>query len=83
MEYHTPKQLAKLLRVSRRRIYDWIERGELRALNVSDNKRPSYRIPDEALTAFQRKRTVAPSTGPTPERKRGHRPKNDGIIQFY
>lgn len=55
----TPRDLARVLKVSTGKILGWIRRGELRAVNVSDSDRVQYRISPEALDAFLADREVA------------------------
>lgn len=71
--YFTPPQLAKRFGVNCTKIIGWIERGELIALNVAENakgKRPRWRISQEAVEAFERKRSTSPAAAPLPRRRR-------------
>jgi hypothetical protein len=53
--------LDRFLRVRRDRVLDWIRRGELRAIDVSDGgKRPRYRITSTDLEQFLRGREASP-----------------------
>lgn len=47
---YTVKEIADHFRVSRQAVYDWINRGDLRALRLGDR----IRIPQSALNAFIR-----------------------------
>lgn len=47
---YTVKEVADQFRVSRQAIYDWINRGDLRALRLGDR----IRIPESALREFIR-----------------------------
>lgn len=47
---YTVKEVADAFRVSRQAIYDWINRGTLRALRLGDR----IRIPESALREFVR-----------------------------
>lgn len=54
---HTVSSLAKLLRVSPKRVRNWIRQGELRAVNMADpNRRPSWRILPADLERFLEER---------------------------
>lgn len=67
--WQTPPQLAEALAVSPETIINWIRSGELAAVNVgSGAKRPRYRIPPEAVEAWQRRRAVVPP--PKPARRK-------------
>jgi excisionase family DNA binding protein len=50
----TPAEAAKLLRVSREKVYTWIDRGDLSAINLSANMtgRARYKIPLTSLDDF-------------------------------
>jgi excisionase family DNA binding protein len=63
----SPTELAKSLRVSRGRIMQWIKSGRLRAVNISDATRPSYRVEADALREFLDSRAVKlrPRRSPT------------------
>jgi excisionase family DNA binding protein len=56
----TPPEVATLLRVARKKVLDWIRKGELRAVNVSNTVRPRYRISPDSLHTFLRCREVQP-----------------------
>lgn len=75
----TPPEVAKRLRVRRDKVLDWIRRGELRAINVSDGgKRPRYRITPTDLERFLRSREASPQS---PVKKRA--PHNIEYEDFY
>jgi excisionase family DNA binding protein len=67
----TPPQLAAMLGVEPPKVIGWINRGELRAVNVADKKgkRPRWRISPEAFEDFIKPRTSAAPVKPT-RRKR-------------
>lgn len=44
-------EIAEMLRVSERTVYNWIEWGYIRAIKVGEGK-GSIRIPEEALAEF-------------------------------
>jgi transposase len=82
MKTHTPPQIAKMLGVSHEKVMTWIRNGELTAFNAAtrpDLKRPRYRITEEWLQGFIRRRSV-----PTPEPRRRPKCPTDvpGVIQF-
>jgi excisionase family DNA binding protein len=56
----TPPEVARLLRVSPEKVYGWIRRGELRAVNVGNCSRPRYRVSRDNLEAFLAAREVQP-----------------------
>jgi excisionase family DNA binding protein len=68
----TPREVARLLRVSKDRVRAWIERGELPAVNVSAARcgRPRYVVLPEHLQAWERSRRVSPPPRAAPRRRR-------------
>lgn len=67
--YLTPPEIAKLLRVSHEKVVGWIRRGELATVNVGNGTRPRFRISQESLDAFLRKREVQPIPKAMPRRR--------------
>ncbi|MCE5302363.1 MAG: helix-turn-helix domain-containing protein [Planctomycetaceae bacterium] len=53
----TPPQVAKFLRVRKTTVLDWIRTGELRAINISNFARPSYRVDPADLEDFKLRRS--------------------------
>jgi excisionase family DNA binding protein len=68
----TPRELARLLRVSPDRIRAIIARGELRAVNMAPTRcgRPRWVILPDALAAFLAGRLASPPPAPAKRRKR-------------
>jgi excisionase family DNA binding protein len=67
--------------VSVHTVLSWIATGELRAVNVGRRpgaKKPRWRIPEEALAAFEAASTPTP---PAPRTRRKKRPAD--VIEFY
>jgi excisionase family DNA binding protein len=50
MKLYTVDEVAKLLRLSKRTVYSYIEYGYLRAIQVGEKK--ALRIPEDALNEF-------------------------------
>lgn len=78
----TPPQVAKRYGVSPDTVRMWIERGELRAMNVGKGAtRPRYRIEPDALAELDKKRgaNIVP---PTP-RKRRRKRVSDLMVTRY
>jgi hypothetical protein len=75
----TPRELARLLRVSPDRVRRWIGSGALLAVNTSDTRsgRPRWVILPDALAAFVRGRQAAPPPAPAKRRKR------TAIVDYY
>jgi hypothetical protein len=71
-------QLAKHYRVSPTKIYTWIARGELVAVNVAATlaARPQWRISREKLERFEKRRGSTPL--PKPRRRR-----RSAAVDFY
>jgi hypothetical protein len=77
----TPPQLARQLGVSPEKVIGWINRGDLRGLNLAKHLggRPRYRITPEAVQEFLRSREVTP-VPKSPRRTK--RPDGDWV-EFY
>jgi excisionase family DNA binding protein len=58
--YYTVKEASKKFGLHPRMVYREIEAGRLKALRIGekDSKRPSYRIADTALQAWEAAQTV-------------------------
>lgn len=70
-EYLTPPQLAATWGVESEKVLQFIARGLLRAVNLASPgaKRPRWRIPPEAVRAFEESRSARPPI-PKPRRRR-------------
>jgi len=76
------KQIAERYMVSPSTVSGWIANNELDAFVVSraaGSRKPRYRVTEEALAAFERRRAVGSQTPATPRRKKA----NDGVVEFY
>src|SRR5262245_46356782 len=79
--YLTPREVAKLLRVSPEKALGWVHRGELRAVNVSDRARPRYRVSQDDLAAFLKGREVQPQpVRPRQQRQEPERGPLDPVL---
>jgi hypothetical protein len=60
--YLTPPAIAKRFGVSVKKVIAWIRSGELRAMDLANSgcDRPRYKVPLEALEAFEKSRLVVP-----------------------
>ncbi|MEM8494317.1 MAG: helix-turn-helix domain-containing protein [Planctomycetota bacterium] len=70
----TVQEVASRLRCRPDKVYDWINRGQLLGTNLSNGKRPTWRIEEPDLDAFlaRRKNTPAePEPTKTLRRSRG------------
>ncbi len=77
----TVRDLCDRYGVTEHTVLGWIRSGELRAINVGRSlgtKKPRWRIPPEALQAFELLRTPSPPPPRTRRRKR-----QADVIQFY
>jgi excisionase family DNA binding protein len=75
------RDLCERYGVSEHTVLTWINRGELRAVNVGRRpgaKKPRWRITEAALEAFELARTPTP---PPPRARRKRRPAD--VIEFY
>ena len=73
MTYLTPTEIIKRLRIRRDTVYQWIKSEKLRAVNVSEGPRPSWRIEERDLERFLSSR----------ETTRSRRNPDPDVIQFY
>lgn len=46
-KYYTPLEVAKILQVDRRTVYEWLRSGKLKGVKFGD----SWRVPESALQA--------------------------------
>ncbi len=79
--FTTVRALAADLAVKPDKVLEWIRAGELRALNVAQNRggRPRWRIGADALAAF----LAARSSSPAPRRPTRPRPKRQDVVEFF
>ena len=50
---YTVKEVAGILRVNRKTIYNWIDQGRIRAVKFTENQKNRYvRIPESAINKF-------------------------------
>jgi len=72
---------AKRLGVKAETVISWIRSGELRAIDVArrNAKRPRYRIPTDAIIAFENGRTASPETRKPAKRRK----KQTDVITFF
>jgi excisionase family DNA binding protein len=68
----TPREVARLYRVSPDRVRTWIHSGELKALNTARSRCTRHRfiVLPRHLKEFERSRQVNPPTKPAPQRRR-------------
>jgi hypothetical protein len=69
---YTPRQVAKILRISPDRVRAMVQRGELGALNLATHRcgKPRYVILPRHLDEFARLVEARPEAKPAPPRKR-------------
>ena len=75
------RDLQNRFSITEQTVLTWIHSGELKAVNVGrsmDRKIPRWRVTEQALAAFEERRTPSP---PVPHTRRR---KQDGkIVEFY
>ena len=78
---YTPPQLARKYAVTPDKVIGWIKAGELAALNLASTVtgRPRYKITQEAVAAFERRRAVLSPPAPVARRRR----TQTGVKEFY
>ena len=80
-EWHTPPEIAKLLRVKPAKVLAWIASGELRAVNTGDAGRPRWRVSTSAWDEFLQGRSSIPAVTVRASRRR--RSQDQNVIQFF
>ena len=76
----TPPEIAERYRISPDKVRQWIESGQLRAVDVSvkpGTGRPRWRIHPADLIAFESSRTATPPVKPQRRRK----PAN--VVEYF
>ncbi len=74
----TPRELARVLRVSPERVRAWIAKGELLAVNTaSSGERPRWVILPDALAALLARRQASPPA------KTVRRRRQPALIDYY
>lgn len=74
VRWMTPPEVAKRLGICPSRVIGWLRSGELLAVNLSDGRRPRYRISPEELTRFLASRSTAPLPRPARRKPRPSEP---------
>jgi excisionase family DNA binding protein len=77
----TVHDISERYGVSEHTVLGWINRGEMRAINVGRRigaGKPRWRVTEEALAAFELARTQTPIPPRVPRRKRPAE-----VIEFY
>jgi transposase len=79
----TVRQVAAHYGVGPRKIIAWLERGELVGINVASKAtgRPRWRISQDALQAFERRRSSSISApGQLPTRRRQ---RDSAVVEYF
>ena len=79
---HTVKEIAARYRVKPHTVLAWISRGDLRAVDVSQDPtrgRPRWRVTPDALIEFENRRCTKPTVKPTRQRNR----RTPNCIQYF
>jgi excisionase family DNA binding protein len=63
-EFYTPQEIAAILKVPRKTVYTWLQKGKLQGVKAGD----LWRIPKEALDAFLKKPSVGGASN-VPQKK--------------
>jgi transposase len=82
MATFTIKQLCERYRAGEHTVLGWIRTGELKAINIAKNiggSRPTWRVTQDAVEAFERLRSSAPE----PKRKGNRRRETVDVIDRY
>ncbi len=84
-EVITVKEYAQRLGIAGDKILAWIRAGELQALNVATRNtgRPRYRLMPEAIERFERARSTAVISLPSPARRRKRRRTRADVPERY
>lgn len=78
----TPPEVAKRYGIDAHKVLTWIQRGELRAVNIADHVggRPRWRIAPEDLAAFEASRSSSPQPKVTRIRRRRD---TQHVVEFF
>lgn len=76
----TPSELAEKVKCQVEHIYSRIKSGDLPAINIGSDKRPTYRVTEEDWQAFLDKRRVHRVE---PSARRRRRPQMEGVTEFF
>jgi excisionase family DNA binding protein len=79
MTFYTPPEVAKLLKVNRDTVLNWIRSGRLPAAIYPGTKRPRYRISQVDLERFHETNRIRP---PTPAQAPA-RPMPSDVTAYY
>lgn len=79
VEWLTPPQIARELQVRQSKPLCWIKSGRLPAVNLSEGKRPRYRVRREDLDDFLLRKAVVPQ-GKATRRRRQEKP--NGWVEY-
>ncbi len=82
--YLTPPQYADVLVVADEKIIEFINSGELRAVNVATkgSKRPRWRITPEAIAEFEASRSNAPPPPKPKQRRQRRKAEPKGYVHY-
>lgn len=58
----TVQEVSKRLGVSRKHVLDLIHSGQLKAINVSQGNRPSYRVVPQSVDGYEERNLVKPAS---------------------
>lgn|GEM_PF-2157836 len=72
-QFLTVKEVAELLRVSRRTVYTWIDEGVIRAVKVNDMDKSAIRIPSSEVDRILKEALEVPPKPLSEERKQNIR----------
>jgi excisionase family DNA binding protein len=75
----TPREVARILRVSPDRVRAWIQAGELGAIDVGERGRHRYVVLPAHLEALQQRRRAVPP----PPRPAARRCRRAGYVDYY
>jgi hypothetical protein len=69
---HTPREVARLYRVSPDRVRAWIKSGELGAVNIAHTRcgKPRFVVLPHHLSEFEQRRKASTTTKPPRRRRR-------------
>ncbi len=77
-KFSTPPTLARRAGVAREKIIAAINRGELRAINLSDGTRPRWRVAEEDWQAW-----LDSKSNQKPAKESRRQTKKPAVIEFY
>ncbi len=76
----TPEEVCEITQLKRQTVYNLLQTSRLKSINTSIGKRPTYRIPEDALAKFLTLDNTQPEAAPQPEPAIAPEPKQERVV---